>query len=157
MIPWRRLIAWSVVAVPLVAGCTKSSIGPAETMTAADSAAVTQLVQTWWTTSDPAVYSALYTADAVSLEPDGEVLRSREALVKEFMAELESFKDFRIEDHAVSTIKFLGPDQAVVEGGFAAVGPTPPALKYGYLAVLRRTTGSWRIEAASHTRVGGCC
>lgn len=77
--------------------------------------------------------------------------------MKEFTAELVSFKDYRIEDHVVSTIKFLGPDQAVVEGGFAAVGPTPPALKYVYLAVLRRTGGSWLIEAASHTRLGGCC
>ena len=57
--------------------------------------------------------------------------------MKEFTAELVSFKDYRIEDHVV--------------------GPTPPALKYVYLAVLRRTGGSWLIEAASHTRLGGCC
>jgi hypothetical protein len=123
----------------------------------ADSTAVRRLVQQWWTTADPATYRSLHASEVVSLEPDGQVVTGREALQREFVEDLASFKDYRADSITISTVRFLGVDHAVVQGSFRVVGPRPPVLRYVFLGVLARREGHWQVVAESHTRVGGCC
>jgi ketosteroid isomerase-like protein len=123
----------------------------------ADSLAVVQLTESWWNTRDSKVYGSVFAPEAISLEPDGQVVHGRARLEREFAEELPDFKDYRVGGHRVTTVRFLSADLALVEGGFNVIGPKPPAWKYVYLGVIRRTRTGWQVEGASHIRVGGCC
>jgi hypothetical protein len=137
------------------------SIGLAQLATAqaapADSAAIRRAVQLVWTTVDPKAYGPLYASNAISLEPDGQVVRGRDALLTELADDLATFKGYRVDSVTIGSMRFLGPEHVVVEGGWRVIGPRPPIWHYVFVGVLTRRAGQWQIEAASHIRVGGCC
>ena len=127
---------------------TLAFVVPRQTAPPADDAAVRDLVKSYASArekNDPAGISALFTPDADQLVSSGEWRRGREAVVKGVLASSQQSGGTRTT--TVETVRFLGPDAAIVDARYEIVGGTYVERRMWSSFVMARTKDGWRIAA----------
>jgi uncharacterized protein (TIGR02246 family) len=147
--------------ITLVVGLSLGLLGPRlGAQTAADTAAIRGVVQdevTAWDKADAAAYSRHVASDATFTNIRGQFFTGRAGFVQQHAAIFAGiFKHTTLRQDIVS-LRFLGPDAAVVEVVTAVSGVTNPRpgmtfdrhgrLRTRLLQVLARQAGEWKIVA----------
>ncbi len=108
-----------------------------------------------WAASDIAALGDCYTADAVVVNPRGEVARGVEQIREIFGAFLRGPAQGSIHESRIVRIEFVTNDVAVVDGEASIHNPAKPdepAITHQFTDVLARKQGAWRI---AHVRAYG--
>ncbi|WP_165250949.1 YybH family protein [Paludisphaera soli] len=94
-------------------------------------------------TGDAKALSALYTDDAVIVDPDGFETKGKEAIAAMYEEAFAGSGGLKLEAH-IDAIRFLTPDVARVEGRSRLAGPAGDAADYGrYSGLLVRKGDAW--------------
>lgn len=115
-----------------------------------DEAAIRQLPQDYesaWNSRNTQRIADMYTADAVEVEPSGQVLKGRLAIEANLR---EGFKNLGNATLSLQTdeVRFRGPDTAVVMGTSSLQGlPESEGSGQGHwMVVARKTRGQWKVS-----------
>lgn len=147
IIPLSALVLILNLATPVVDSIPLLAIAAPQSSTAADDAAVRDLVERYAQArekNDPAAVSALFTTDADQLVSSGEWRRGREALVK---GVLSSSQQGGKRTTTVETVRFLTPDSAIVDARYEIVGGAYVERRMWSSFIMTKTKDGWRIAA----------
>ena len=130
---WRISLALILLATPALA------------QSAADDAAVRELIQKYTSArdlKDPKAIDALFTADADQHTTSGEWRRGRDRVVPGTLA--ASSRNPGSRSIKVEAVRFLTPDVAIADGPYLIEGASAPTWT---TVVAKREGGTWRIAA----------
>lgn len=148
------LFRWSigalVVSTALVGHAAPPGPAAAENPDDAATKAVFAQFSAAWNKHDAAAITALFSEDAVKVEPHGTIVRSRAKIGEGYRGAHAGGLKNTTAQFTVSTIRVIGPDWRLVDGKASVVwaeGPdfNPMAARHMFTALLKRQGGAWVI------------
>ena len=150
-----------VAAVFATAAQSKEPSGTSETAAAPrssaqkrpeDEQAIRQIVDAFvksYNDHNAAAIAALFTADGMTADEDGNIAKGREAIEKVFAGIFKEHPKTRIED-TIESIRFVGPAEAI-EDGTATIthDKATPTEKGRYRVVHVKRDGKWQMASAT--------
>ena len=119
--------------------------------TAADEEAIRELDARWaeaWNNRDTETIVAMYAEDADGIDPMGQTISGREAILEHMTEEFENTPEGASAESELTYLRFIRPNIAIADGTWAVSGlPEGVPAEGLYTVVFVKQDGEWRVVA----------